>query len=62
MSLPPIDAEAVDAALRAVIEELDYDIHKNLECDEEDGEDHYDELVDTFIDKYLEKLGWVVNE
>lgn len=50
MSIQPL---AVDIALRAVIAELDYDIHKNLEYDEEDGEDHYDEWVERFVDVYL---------
>ena len=35
----------LDLFVRALVEEVDYDIHKNYECGEEDGEDHYPELV-----------------
>jgi hypothetical protein len=43
---------AVDAALRKVIEHLDYDLHKQLESDEETGEDTYAEHVDRFLVSY----------
>lgn len=42
----------VDAALRALISDLDYDLHKNIECDEETGEDGYPDLVDEFVETY----------
>lgn len=47
-----LDRAAVDAALRRVVEFLDYDLHKQLECDEETGEDTYAEHVDRFITEY----------
>ncbi|MFF4552742.1 helix-turn-helix transcriptional regulator [Streptomyces sp. NPDC001422] len=37
--------ETLDQFVRALVNEVDYDIHKNYECGEEDGEDHYPELV-----------------
>lgn len=48
----PLDPERVDAALRKLISLLDYDTHKYLECDEDNGEDRYPELVAQFIDSY----------
>ena len=50
-----LDPELVEVALRAVIIEEDYDMHKYLECDEESGENRYPELVDTFIWAYVNK-------
>lgn len=47
-----LDKARVDAALRKVIEYLDYDVHKQLVCDEETGEDTYSEHVDRFISEY----------
>lgn len=47
-----LDRAAVDAALRRVVEFLDYDLHKQLERDEETGEDMYAEHVDRFITEY----------
>ncbi|MFE2457548.1 hypothetical protein [Streptomyces sp. NPDC059402] len=35
----------LDLFVRAVVEEVDYDIHKGYESGEEDGLDHYPELV-----------------
>jgi hypothetical protein len=35
----------LDLFVRALVNEIDYDIHKGYECGEEDGEDHYPELV-----------------
>ncbi|MGY1500835.1 hypothetical protein ACW4TU_30360 [Streptomyces sp. QTS52] len=35
----------LDLFVRALVNEVDYDIHKNYECGEEDGLDHYPELV-----------------
>ncbi|MEU9670348.1 hypothetical protein AB0E25_33205 [Streptomyces bobili] len=37
----------LDLFVRALVNEVDYDIHKNYECGEEDGLDHYPELVAT---------------
>lgn len=37
--------ETLDLFVRALVNEVDYDIHKNYECNEEDGQDHYPELV-----------------
>lgn len=49
-----LDPEAVGAALRKVIEFADYDLHKQIECDEETGEDTYAEHVERFIRHYEE--------
>ncbi|MET9142405.1 hypothetical protein [Streptomyces sp. NPDC004042] len=35
----------LDLFVRALVNEVDYDIHKGYECGEEDGRDHYPELV-----------------
>lgn len=37
--------QTLDLFVRALVNEVDYDIHKNYECGEEDGLDHYPELV-----------------
>jgi len=37
--------QTLDLFVRALVNEVDYDIHKGYECGEEDGEDHYPELV-----------------
>jgi hypothetical protein len=37
--------ETLDQFVRALVNHVDYDIHKGYECGEEDGEDHYPELV-----------------
>lgn len=50
--MPELDPERVDKALRELIAWLDYDIHKGLECGEEDGEDTYHEYVSMFIESY----------
>jgi len=44
--------ERVEAALRYTISHLDYDLHKSLECGEEDGQDHYDEVVALFLEAF----------
>jgi hypothetical protein len=49
-----LDPERVDRALRSVIELLDYDLHKSLECDESTGEDTYCDEVAAFIEAYGE--------
>lgn len=55
-----LDWQAVEYALRSLISSIDYDKHKLLEEDEEDGEDKYPELVDDFIHYYTESLSEVV--
>lgn len=47
-----LDSERVGRALRAVIADLDYDLHKGIERDEETGEDTYHETVAAFIAAY----------
>lgn len=47
-----MDRQRLDEALRGFMAHVDYDIHKGYECGEEDGLDHYDELVDLFIDEW----------
>ena len=43
-----LDGKAVETALRDLISDLDYDLHKQLESDEETGEDAYPPLADAF--------------
>lgn len=59
---PEVDEARVDYALRRVIERLDYDLHKSLECDEEGGEDTYPEWVDVFVEAYKEGPGATVGD
>ena len=47
-----LDPERVDRALRALLADVDYDLHKSWECNEENGEDDYHILVKLFMDKY----------
>lgn len=47
-----LDPMIVDAVLRGIISDLDYDLHKNLECDEETEIDVYPALVQSFISEY----------
>jgi len=44
-----VEAAKVEAAMRAFIASIDYDLHKQLECDEEDGTDRYPALAANFI-------------
>ncbi|TVZ96492.1 helix-turn-helix protein [Streptomyces sp. BK340] len=37
--------QTLDLFVRALVNHVDYDIHKGYECGEEDGLDHYPELV-----------------
>jgi predicted DNA-binding transcriptional regulator AlpA len=37
--------QTLDLFVRALVNHVDYDIHKNYQCGEEDGLDHYPELV-----------------
>ncbi len=46
--------ERVETALRHTIATLDYDLHKSLECDEQTGEDTYDEVTNTFLEYFEE--------
>jgi hypothetical protein len=47
-----LDPERVDRALRIVIADLDYDLHKSLKRDPETGEDTYHASVAAFIAAY----------
>ena len=47
-----LNPEAVEHALRSMLADLDYDLHKYTECGEEDGTNHYPELTRTFILDY----------
>jgi hypothetical protein len=44
-----LDPDRLDRALRLYVADLDYDIHKGIECGEDDGVDHYPEHVATFL-------------
>lgn len=44
-----LDPSRLESALRMYVAELDYDIHKNIQCGEEDGLDRYHEEVDYFL-------------
>lgn len=49
-----LDPANVERALRQLVAgDIDYDIHKNFECGEADGEDSYPDLADAFLG-YLE--------
>lgn len=47
-----LDPFKVDQALRLIISDLDYDLHKNLENDEETGVDVYPAIASVFIRHY----------
>jgi hypothetical protein len=47
-----VDPARVDRALRHVIALLDYDLHKELERDEGDGQGGYYKQVDLFLAAY----------
>ena len=49
-----LERHRVEKALRSIISDLDYDLHKNIECDEETEEDTYPDLVTEFIQAYEE--------
>jgi len=49
-----LDPVRVQHALRKLITDLDYDLHKQIECDEETGDDSYPILVEGFINDYNE--------
>lgn len=47
-----LDREKVRNALEGLLADLDYDLHKSIEHGEEDGLNHYEEVVDYFIEGY----------
>ena len=47
-----LNPEAVDTALRSVMEHIDYDLHKQIACDETTGENDYPRLVELFVDVF----------
>lgn len=47
-----LDHAKVEAALRTLIGDLDYDLHKHLQEDEESGVDRYPDLAAEFIGLY----------
>lgn len=48
-----LEPAVVEEALRQFVSrEVDYDIHKQFECDEEDGSDRYPELAGEFVRLY----------
>jgi hypothetical protein len=49
-----LDPKRVESALRELIAHVDYDTHKYIECDEDEGLDHYPELTEDFIRYYNE--------
>jgi len=53
--------ETLDQFVRALVNEVDYDIHKGYERGEEDGEDHYPELVAEAA-KMLDAITGVIPE
>lgn len=57
-----LDPKHVDTALRDLISRLDYDTHKYLECDEDNGEDRYPDLVEEFIGYYKKSEDSVESE
>lgn len=52
-----LNRNAVFEALSAIIADLDYDLHKAIECSEDDGKNHYGEVVDQFIEYYKFAMG-----
>lgn len=44
-----LDPSRLESALRMYIAELDYDKHRYIQCDEEDGRDRYPEEVQFFL-------------
>ena len=52
-----IPVEIMEKFLRALIADIDYDIHKNLECGEDDGLDHYPDLAQSYVDYFNHLIG-----
>ncbi|MER5501336.1 hypothetical protein ABT096_29605 [Streptomyces sp. NPDC002561] len=44
-----LDPARLERTLRAYVAELDYDIHKGIQCGEDDGVDRYPEEVENFL-------------
>jgi hypothetical protein len=57
-----LDREATETALKGVLGELDYDLAKAIDRDEETGEDRWHEWVDKFESAYIEARGELVHE
>ena len=51
-----LDPGSVEEALRHLIADVDYDTHKYLECDEDEGRDHYPDLAKDFARYYQDAL------
>lgn len=52
-----VTAAQLEAALRGYLAILDYDLHKNLECGEETGEDTYAEEADDLFARLRDAQG-----
>jgi hypothetical protein len=52
-----VTVKQVEAALRGYLAILDYDLHKNLECGEETGEDTYTEEAADLFDRLRDAEG-----
>lgn len=50
-----ITAQMLEAALRSWMADVDYDIHKSIQCGEEDGEDTYPDETETVF-AHLQRL------
>ncbi|MFJ3084438.1 hypothetical protein ACIPJG_32440 [Streptomyces halstedii] len=46
---PDLDPARLERTLRAYVAELDYDVHKGLQCGHGDGVDRYPEEVENFL-------------
>jgi hypothetical protein len=46
------DPARVEIALRELLADIDYDLHKQIERDEETGEDNYPKVSATFLRHY----------
>lgn len=47
----------VETALRAWLTDFDYDAHKNLQCGEDDGQDHYPDEATAFFECLVTAVG-----
>lgn len=45
----------IEAALRALLADLDYDLHKAIESDEETGEDGYPAVAEQMFDNLRDR-------
>lgn len=50
-----ITARALETALRSWLADVDYDLHKAMQCDEETEEDHYPDEADEVFE-HLQRL------